>query len=243
MNKTPYDIENEIEGFHWWFSARRQLLKRIISSIHVPLGCITVDIGCGTGSNLKALGVAGLKVIGLDLSLYALSLAKRKSQLPVINGDVNKLPFRPKSIGLIIAMDIIEHLENDVTGIREFYEILKDGGILILTVPAFNFLWGVQDIVTGHKRRYLKRELISKLRREKFEVLKSSYFNFFLFFPIFLARRMIHFLRLRLESENKINLPLINFLLKRIFLLEIYLLKYFQFPFGVSLFCIAKKVE
>jgi SAM-dependent methyltransferase len=243
MNKTPYDIECEIEGFHWWFAVRRKLLMSILSSIHLPSECLTLDIGCGAGSNLKTLRSAGLNVIGFDRSMYALSLVKRKSQFPLINGDLNMLPIQPKSIGLIIAMDILEHLENDMNGIREFYQVLKEGGILILTVPAFKFLWGIQDRVTGHKRRYSRHEVLSKLSNQGFDILKSSYFNFFLFFPILLARRVIHLLGLRIESENEINSPIINILLKAIFSLETYILKYFQFPFGVSIFCIARKMK
>jgi SAM-dependent methyltransferase len=240
-NPTPYDIENKVESFHWWFVVRRKLLKTILSSIYLPPASVAVDIGCGVGSHLKILESFGLNVIGLDRSIYALSLARKKIRYALINGDLNKLPIRPKSVGLIVAMDVLEHLDNDVNGIREFSQTLKKGGILVLTVPAFRFLWGIQDVVTGHKRRYSRKEISEKLRQEGVEILRASYFNFFLFFPILFARRMIRLLGLRIESENEINSPFINFLFKVIFSLEPYLLKYFSFPFGVSIFCIAKK--
>jgi SAM-dependent methyltransferase len=163
--------------------------------------------------------------------------------LPFVSGDVNNLPIRSNSVGLIIALDVLEHIDNDMNAIRELYQVLRKRGILILTVPAFNFLWGTQDVVTGHKRRYSKKEITNKLREVGFDILKSSYFNFFLFFPILIARRMIHLLGLKIESENEINFPLINFFLKVIFSLELYALEYFSFPFGVSILCIAKKKE
>lgn len=241
MRKTPYDVEMEVERYHWWFVARRKLLKSLLSSINLSRDCVTVDIGCGTGSNLKTLESAGLSVIGLDRSIYALFLVKSKLNLPLINADINELPIRPRSLGVIIAADIVEHLDNDMKGIRECYQALKKGGILILTVPAFNFLWGIQDVVTGHKRRYSRKEISNKLRRGGFEVLRSSYFNFFLFFPILLGRRLIRLLGLKLESENEINSPLINSLLRTIFSVEPYMLKFLSFPFGVSILCIAKK--
>jgi SAM-dependent methyltransferase len=156
-------------------------------------------------------------------------------------GDLNELPIKTNSVGLIIAMDILEHIEDDANGIIESYRVLNKGGTLILTVPAFKFLWGIQDIVTRHKRRYSRREIVNKLRKRGFVILKSSYFNFFLFFPILIARRTIHLSGLKIESENQINFPLINFFLKAIFSLELHVLKYFSFPFGVSIFCIAKK--
>ncbi len=241
MKQTPFDIEWKVESFHWWFVVRRRLLQSLLSSINLPRNCVTVDIGCGVGSNLGTLRSVGLNVIGLDRSIYALSLNRKKLKFPLINGDLNKLPVRPNSVGLIIAMDILEHLENDSNGILEFYQALRKEGILLLTVPAFKSLWGIQDVVTGHKRRYSRKEITNKLREVGFEILKSSYFNFFLFFPILIARRMIHLLGLKIESENEINFPLINFFLKVIFSLELYSLKYFSFPFGVSIFCIARK--
>jgi SAM-dependent methyltransferase len=241
MEKNPYDIESEVESFHWWFVVRRKLLKSILSYLDVPINGVTLDIGCGAGSNLRTLVSAGLYAIGLDRSTYALTLARRREGVPLLAGDLNKLPIKTKSVGLIIAMDVIEHLENDSNGIREFYQALKKEGMLILTVPAFKSLWGIQDVVTGHKRRYSKKEILMKLRQGGFEVLRASYFNFFLFFPIFLARRIIHFLSLKIESENEVNFPLINFFLRVIFSLEVYVLKYFSFPFGVSIFCIARK--
>jgi SAM-dependent methyltransferase len=240
-NPTHYDVENKVESFHWWFIVRRKLLKSILSSIKVPANSLTLDIGCGAGSNLKVLSSIGLKTIGLDQSIYTLTLVRRKGKFPLLAGDLNDLPFKTKSVGLIIAMDIYEHLDDDTHGIRESYRVLNNGGILILTVPAFKSLWGIQDVVTGHKRRYSKKEITNKLKKLGFEVLKSSYFNFFLFFPILIARRLIRLLGLKIESENELNFPLINFFLKAIFSLELYTLRYFPLPFGVSIFCIAKK--
>jgi SAM-dependent methyltransferase len=241
MNKTPHDIEYEIESSHWWFTARRKLLRSMLLTLHLPPNCLTLDIGCGVGSNLGILRAMGLRVVGLDQSFYALSLARKKLEFPLINGDLNMLPIRPNSVGIIVAADVLEHLENDASGIRELYHSLKEGGILIVTVPAFQFLWGIQDLVTRHKRRYSRKEILNKLACEKFEVLRSSYFNFFLFFPIFFARRMVHLLGLKIRSENEINFPLMNFLLKAIFSLEPPILKFMSFPFGVSIFCIARK--
>lgn len=236
-----YDLESKVESFHWWFVVRRKLLKIIISSFDFKSNPVTLDIGCGTGSNLKTLKDLGLKVIGIDQSNYALSIIKRKSNFPLICGDINQLPIRSDSVGTIIAMDILEHLEDDSNGIGEIYRVLEKNGTIILTVPAFGFLWGIQDVITGHKRRYKKKEIIKKLEEEGFKVIRSSYFNFFLFFPIFFARRLVHIFGFNIKSENEINSPIINFFLKGIFLLETYILKYFPFPFGVSVFYVGKK--
>ena len=241
QNLSSYDVETRVESLHWWFVVRRKLLKSILSSLNVPMNSITLDTGCGTGSNLRALASAGLNTIGLDRSIYALGLVRSKMGFPLLAGDLSHLPIKTRSVGLIIAMDILEHLEDDAEGILESYRVLNNGGILFITVPAFKSLWGIQDVVTGHKKRYTRKEITSKLEKVGFEILKSSYFNFFLFFPIFIARRLMHLLRLRIRSENEVNFPLVNFFLKTIFSMEPHALKYFSFPLGVSIFCIARK--
>ncbi len=115
---TSYDVENEVESFHWWFVVRRKLLASILSSIHVPTNSLTLDIGCGAGSNLKVLSSAGINAIGIDRSIYAFSLMSKKLNFPLINGDLNEFPIRPEPVGLIIAIDVLEHLDNDLDDIR-----------------------------------------------------------------------------------------------------------------------------
>lgn len=239
--QVPYDVENKVESFHWWFVVRRKLLRSILSSIRFPNNCNTLDIGCGSGSNLREIASAGLSGIGLDQSTYALSLVRRKGGFPLLAGDVNNLPFKAKSVGLIIATDIFEHLQDDVNGIHECYRALVEGGVMIVTVPAFKFLWGTQDVFTGHKKRYTRKEITNILEKAGFDILRSSYFNFFLFFPILTARRLMRLLGLKIRSENEVNSPLLNFFLKTIFSMEPRILRYCSFPFGVSIFCITKK--
>ncbi|MDI7258315.1 MAG: class I SAM-dependent methyltransferase [Thermodesulfobacteriota bacterium] len=241
MKKITYDIEWDLERSHWWFDGRRRLLKFLISSLDIRKNSPVIDVGCGVGSNLTLLKSMGYKVIGIDSEIYSLSLARKVSGVPLVNGDLLMLPVKSNAISLLIATDILEHLEKDAIGLREIYRSLEEGGKVILTVPAFRFLWGTQDIVGMHKQRYTKKELLRKIEQEGFIILKSSYFNLILFFPILLMRRMIRLFGLKIQSENKINHPIINFFLKILFSVEPYLLKNISFPFGVSIFCIAKK--
>jgi ubiquinone/menaquinone biosynthesis C-methylase UbiE len=183
----------------------------------------------------------GFKVVGIDSEFYSLSLSRKISEVSLINGNLLMLPIKSNSVDLIIATDILEHLDEDTAGIKEIYRTLSYRGIAVLTVPAFEFLWGTQDEVGIHKRRYSKNELLRKLKQEGFGILRSSYFNFFLFIPIFIGRRLLHILRLKVESENRINFPMLNSFLKTIFSIEPHILRYFSFPFGVSILCIAEK--
>jgi len=138
--KENYCIDIRIENIHWWFSVRRQILNNLISNLNFSKKEWALDVGCGVGSNLKVLKSKEMNVIGLDKSFNALSAIIQMIKLPLINGDLHRLPFKTNSFRLVIAMDILEHLENDEIGIEEIYRVLKNGGVLILTVPAFNFL-------------------------------------------------------------------------------------------------------
>jgi len=242
MKKITYDIEWELDKSHWWFVGRRKLLNHLLASLNIPRDSLIIDIGCGVGSNISLLGSLGLNLIGIDMDLYGLSLAKKRfPNIPLVNGDLLKLPFKSNSFYCVIATDILEHLDQDHIGMEEINRVLKPGGANIITVPAFKFLWGIQDVIGMHHRRYTKKGLLKLLEGQEFRIMKSSYFNLFLFFPILAARYLIRFFKLKVESENEINIPLINFILKSVFLFEVYLLKYISFPIGVSIFCIAKK--
>ena len=242
MDRTAYDIEWRVGKTHWWFSGRRRLLKSLLSSIPLRKDAPALDIGCGVGSHLGLLSSMGLRVLGVDSAIYCLAYAKQNVPgVGLVNGNLLDLPFKRNSMGFILAMDVLEHLDQDLQGIKEIYSTLIQDGIAVFTVPAFRFLWGVQDVVTGHRRRYTRAEMSNRLKQGGFTILASSYFNFFLFLPILIARRLIRLAGVRVESENEINSPLINSVLKAIFSLEPPILRYLSFPFGVSIFFIVKK--
>src|SRR3989344_1692389 len=125
--------------------------------------------------------------------------------------------------------------------IREIGRVLKPGGIAIVTVPAFMFLWGLQDEISHRFRRYTKKELLVKIQAAGFSIERVGYFNFFLFPLIYLVRQAAKIMPLRRRSDFDINNKLVNYVLKNIFLSEIWLLKIISYPFGVSLLIVAKK--
>jgi SAM-dependent methyltransferase len=242
MEKGSYEVEWRLNRFHWWFVGRRRLIRSLLSRLDIRRDSTVLDIGCGVGSNLSLLRLMGFNVIGIDSEIYALSLARKNvSAVPLVNGDLVRLPILTNSIGLIVATDVLEHLGNDALGLQEIYRTLERGGKVLITVPAFNFLWGIQDDVSKHKRRYSKKHLLEEMEQQGFKILGFSYFNFFLFFPILLIRRLMHLFEIRVDSENVINSPLLNHFIKIIFSMEPYFLTFLTFPFGVSIFCLAEK--
>ena len=140
-----------------------------------------------------------------------------------------------------MATDIVEHVDDDVLALSEIARVLAPGGHALIAVPAFSSLWGQQDEVSHHKRRYRRRQLEELVLASGLRPARLFYFNYLLFAPIWLARRTIRLLRLSLDSELQINRPLLNRLLTLIFALDVQTAHRLHVPFGVSLFCLAEK--
>lgn len=241
LEKETYNIENAVEKNHWWFVGRRYLLKKVINE---NSDSQILEIGCGSGSNLRLLKESGFKnVIGVDLNQNAITFCKNKGFTNVKKMDASNLEFQDNSIDFIIIMDLLEHVENELYVLKEIKRVLKPNGKVFITVPAFRCLWGVQDMIGQHKRRYRKNQLMILLKENNFRVLKSNYFNFFLFFPIFFIRKIILLFNLRIKNENSINTKLINWILTKIFILDIYISLKLSFPFGVSIFFMVQSEE
>lgn len=242
MDTTVYSVEAEVEASHWWFVARRRLLARLIARAGISATAGVLDIGTGTGTNLRLLKELGFsRRRGLDLSDEAIRWCAEKELGEVAKGDVRRLPFGDCEFDLVLATDVIEHVDDDTRAISEIRRVLAPGGTVILTVPAFRSLWGVQDEVAQHKRRYRKSEFLEVIRRGGLACEDCYYFNYLLFVPIWLARRLIRALDIRLDSENQVNTPALNRLLTWIFTLDVRSAGFVRPPFGVSIVAVARR--
>ncbi|HEX8494144.1 MAG TPA: methyltransferase domain-containing protein [Pyrinomonadaceae bacterium] len=245
MQQHTYSIMYEVEGTHWWFAGRRRIITAFVEEICRKLGqdeLRILDVGCGTGANLELLGKYG-KAEGVDVSLAALDFCRARGLTNVRQGEAEKLPYEDGSFDLVTALDVVEHLDDDVAGLREMRRVLRPGGRALLFVPAFMFLWGVQDDVSHHRRRYTLPGLRRILREAGYEVERATYANISFFAPIWLGRVLMRATGLRPASENNINVSALNGLLGRVLGAESALLRRINFPFGVSALCIARKVE
>lgn len=242
MEQAVYALEAEVENNHWWFVGRRRLLSRIIAQLQLVPQSQILDVGTGTGTNLRLLQQLGFAdVTGLDFSDDAIYFCQQKGLGFVKKGDVRDLPFIDDSFDVIFATDIIEHIDDDLQALAEIRRVLKPGGKAILMVPAFQALWGVQDRISHHKRRYRLREFARKLKSSGLMVVDKYYFNYLLFIPIFLVRKLIDWLHLKVENENAINTPWLNHILIRVFDFDVYSAPHLKPPFGVSILAIATK--
>lgn len=244
MEATVYAVEAEVEQTHWWFVNRRRLFGAELKRAGVSTDARSLDVGTGTGANLRLLQELGYReVTGLDASDEAIRHCAEKGLPPVRRGDIGALPFADSNFDLVMATDVIEHVDDDGQALRELRRVLSPGGIVLLTVPAFQSLWGLQDRVSMHKRRYRLRPLLALLRRNGLAPQRAYYFNYLLFVPIWLARRMIDLLRIDLRSEGELNSALTNRLLSWIFAVDIATAGIIHPPFGVSILVVARRAE
>lgn len=243
MMESTYPILFAVEQTHWWFIGRRRILAEFVEHI-----CRQVkdrkprilDVGCGTGANLLMLSKYG-QAEGVDVSEDALAFCRARGLNEVKLGAGEELPYEDGTFDLVTAFDVVEHMDDDLAGLKEMRRVLRPGGRVLLFVPTFMFLWGLQDDVSHHRRRYRLPELHRVLEQAGFEVERSTYANITFFLPILLVRKLMRLTGIKTETENTINVSALNGVFGKIFGAESTVLRYINLPFGVSGLCVARK--
>jgi SAM-dependent methyltransferase len=243
MQEHTYPIMYEVEDAHWWYAGRRRIIKSFLARVCQNFQGRRpriLDVGCGTGANLELLAEFG-ETEGVDISQEALSFCRERGFSNVRHGAAEKLPYEDGSFDLVTGLDVVEHLDDDVAGLSEMRRVLRPGGRVLLFVPAFMFLWGVQDDVSHHRRRYTIPNLRRAVQTAGLEVERTTYANITFFAPILLGRALMKVTGLRPASENNINVSALNGVFGRILGAESAFLSRLNFPFGVSALCVARK--
>ncbi len=245
MQEHTYAIMNRVEDSHWWFVGRRAILESFLETISNELrntngGLRILDVGCGTGANLEMLANFG-EAEGVDVSYDALEFCRAKG-LNAQKGLAEELPFEDESFDIVTALDVVEHLDDDIAGLREMHRVLKKGGKSLIFVPAFMWLWGVQDDISNHRIRYTRQQIVERLEEAGFEVRRATYANITFFAPVLAGRTLMKLTGIKPESENNINVSALNGFFGKIFSAEKYWLKRANFPFGVSIVVVANKI-
>jgi SAM-dependent methyltransferase len=242
MNSNEYSKMYELEDRYWWFIGRRKLVKWLLRE-HNPNGkeSLLLDLGCGTGSNLASF--VEFKTIGSDNSQAALEFSRERKLDGLFSSAADAIALQNETVDLVTALDVLEHVREDVTALKEINRILTPGGKLVMTVPAYGFLWSEHDEALHHYRRYAARELRAKLTAAGFEVERSTYFITALFFPILFFRLWQGLRRTSIEASVSYRLPppWINRMLVSFLDIERYVLDHFNLPFGVSLIIVGRK--
>jgi len=243
MNFEEYQRHYTFEADYWWFVGRRKIIFDQIADLPLsPEKSLILDAGCGTGLITTYLNRYG-RTLGADASEEGLRFCKSRRLKDLVLTDVQKPPLKSDRFDLIVALDLLEHLEEDTLALKEFYRICKAGGHLLVFVPAYEFLWSGEDVVSQHRRRYTARELSDKMQESGFSIKKLSYVNTLLFPLICLVILFNRFFRPETLSRSNLHpLPAsLNRILTGILKSEAFFLKKIDFPFGASLLCLAVK--
>jgi SAM-dependent methyltransferase len=246
MEQTIYLKMNRLEHEHWWFVSRRSIIEMVLRSQVKTIGPHSkiLDAGCGTGGNLDLLSSLGCDVTGLEMEPDAAEIARSKSGKAVYIGSLpDQIPFADESFDLIVLLDVLEHIEDDIGTLASLTAKLKPGGNLLITVPAFSFLWSSHDEAHHHKRRYRLNELVGKMQHCNLQPKYASYFNTWLFPMIALVRILQNIMGSNQKTDNlSLPSPFLNKILRGVMSSEKHILKRGKLPFGVSIMAIGQKL-
>lgn len=259
MPSTPMQVVLE-EDRHWWFASRTRALLAYLDRYFGPgQGRRVLDVGCGAANMAHHLRHYG-EVVGVDNNPRPLEIARQRG-LDARRGSADDLPFGEGEFDLVALLDTVEHVPAEDKVFAECYRVLRGpevssgrpGGKLLVTVPAFMFLWSRNDVLNMHQRRYTAPELRAKLERHGFRVLRISYNNFFIF-PLAAALILLrrgraepklaspHFDEDAYQVEMEPASPLVNAVLTAVGQVEVALLRRINLPWGTSILAIAEKV-
>jgi SAM-dependent methyltransferase len=247
MNYEQFQDMDCMEETHFWFKARREIIQNILAAHCLDHRELSVlEIGCGTGGNLKYFKSIYSNLVGCEVSEDAINFARHK--LP--DFDIRKcnlpddIPFENSKFDVIFLFDVLEHIKDDAASLESIKQKLNVGGSLVVTVPAYQFLYGAYDKFLFHFRRYSKTRLLNLLTAAGFKITYSSYFNCWLFPAVLISRlleKMFNKTSKYVISGNKTSL--INSLFYRIMRSEKHLLlKKYKLPFGSSVIAIARNI-
>ncbi len=240
MQTEEYARLYHMEDRYWWFVARRRLALRLLDRV-APRGAKALDLGCGAGAVLKALRERG-PTIGLDLSDVALSYCRHRGLDDLVRADARHLPFHDGSFDVVVTLDTVEHIPDDLGALREAARVLKPGGLLVMNVPAFRWLWGPHDVALMHRRRYTRPQVRKLLEEAGFRPERLTY-SVFLLFPALVAVRVVEKLK---RGPAEASLPPVpawmNRALVQLMDFEANLIERWALPWGSSVVAVARKV-
>lgn len=202
-----YELQtHQVEDRHWWYAGRRKVLDGAIAALGLPAHARILDAGCGSGRNMVELARFGA-VTGVELSDTSVELARARNAGEVVEGSVLEMPFAEDSFDLAVSLDVIEHLEDDLGALRELRRTVAPGGQLLVTVPAYQWLWSGHDEINHHHRRYTRRSLQRAAEQAGWRQTRTTYFNSLLLPAAILLRVLDRFSRKTTESSLDLWIP------------------------------------
>jgi SAM-dependent methyltransferase len=238
MEIEAYSEMRTIQERHWWFTGRRAILRRLLKGMNLPENATILEVGSGTGGNLGLLREFG-SVVAFDMEPTAVDYCKLKfgNQIDIRVGSCpDDIPIKvDEKFDLICLLDVIEHIEKDNEALSVLKKYMKVDGKILVTVPAYSWLWSGHDEFVHHKRRYTKKGVCELANKLGLVVVDSSYFNSILF-PLAVVVRVVNKIAGR-EGSKHTHIPPepINRVFQMIFSSERFLIKKFRPPMGLSI--------
>ena len=235
MKKEAFDLLREAEQ-SWWYKGRALAIRSMLARAGVSSPVESVlDFGAGFGGMYAELARLSTHVYAFEPDANARAIAAQHGYASTYTTSAEALS---RQYGLIGLFDVIEHIEDDLFFLRSLHEALTPDGLLIITVPAFQFLWSEHDIAHQHFRRYSKNSLSRLLSGAGYEIIAISYWNTLLFIPAAVVRLLGR------SGSSALGLSgFINTLLLLMVTIESKILHLCPLPFGVSLVVVARKRE
>ena len=236
-----YELQTHgAEDRHWWYRGRRTVLDGVLARLGLPAHARILDAGCGSGRNMVELARFGT-VTGVELSQTSVALARARDSGEVIAGSMLEMPFADDSFDVAVTLDVIEHLEDDLAALRELRRTVAPGGSLLVTVPAYQWLWSGHDEINHHHRRYTRRSLQRVAEQAGWKQLRTTYFNSLLL-PVAILLRVLERVDTK-TTESSLDLWVppapANWLLERPLTLEAAMIaRGGRIPAGLSLLAV-----
>lgn len=241
MERHVYERMRELQETHWWFTARRGILSAEIARLPLPKPARILEVGCGPGGNLELLKAFG-EVRAIEPDAESRAYAAERSGVSVAGGLLpDGLPDLGEPFDMVAAFDVVEHVDDDAGAVAALGRLLKPGGFLVTTVPAYAWLWSEHDAQHHHKRRYTRPRYRRLFEAAGLTVRRATYFNSVLFPPIAAVRLAKTAAGIRGGDDEAMPRPALNGLLRSLFGAEKAILRATDLPFGVSILLIAQR--
>jgi 2-polyprenyl-3-methyl-5-hydroxy-6-metoxy-1,4-benzoquinol methylase len=241
VDREIYGRMREVEDRHWWFRGRRGIVTQTLADLGLSRSCQILDAGCGTGGNLELLSGFGTTT-GMEADDEALAFASERGSAAVMKGYLpDGMPSFGRKFDLVVLLDVLEHIDRDRESLAALRTVMQPGAHVLITVPAFSFLWSKHDEIHHHKRRYVKSSLQSVIEAAGLKTIRMTYFNTVLF-PLIAAVRLKERYLPPQDAMGELTVPgaAVNGVLESVLRFEGGVLRRVGLPFGVSLLAIAR---
>ena len=235
---------HRLKDHSWWYRGRRKVFGTVLAKYVavLPPGPV-LDFGSGPGTNAELLNSLRREILTFDLSLEAQIACRQDAYGVGTVADAIATPYRNRTFSLILAADILEHVSDDRSALAEIHRILAPGGMAVIVVPGFKSLWGWQDEVSGHFRRYSPTEIRRRTEGAGLAVLRTTCMNGLLALPILVARNILRRSHFQTRSENLLTPRWADPILYLFLAVEAVLSRWIDLPYGTSVVCVARRPE